>query len=53
MIQVLLWSLFNDWYYYAREIFDNLRHLFLDAPDTIIKYDGNKNTVIKINKSDI
>ena len=42
-----------DGYYNVRDRFDNLRHVFLDSPDAIIKYDGDHNTVIKINQGDI
>ena len=41
-----------DGYYNVRERFDNLRHVFLDAADPMIKYDGDHNTVIKINEAD-
>lgn len=40
-------------YYNVRERFDNLRHVFLDSQDAIIKYDGDHNTVIKINEANI
>ena len=39
-------------YYNVRERFDNLRHVFLDAADPMIKYDGDHNTIIKINEAD-
>ena len=42
-----------DGYYNVRERFDNLRHVFLDSPDPIIKYDDDHNTIIKINEANI
>ena len=38
--------------YNVRDRFDNLRHVFLDAVDPMIKYDGDHNTIIKINEAD-
>ena len=40
-----------DGNYNVRERFDNLRHVFLDAADPMIKYDGDHNTIIKINEA--
>ena len=42
-----------DGYYNVRERFDNLRHVFLDSPDPVIKYDDDHNTIIKINEANI
>jgi len=42
-----------DGYYNIRERLDNLRHVFLDAADPMIKYDADHNTVIKINEANI
>ena len=40
-------------YYNVRERFDNLRHVFLDAADPVIKYDADNNTIIKINEQEV
>jgi hypothetical protein len=37
----------------VRERLDNLRHVFLDSPDPVIKYDDDHNTIIKINEANI
>ena len=42
-----------DGYYNIRERLDNLRHVFLDAADPMIKYDADHNTVIKVNEANI
>ena len=34
-------------YYNVRERFDNLRHVFLDAADPMIKYDGDNNKLMR------
>ena len=39
--------------YNVRDRFDNLRHVFLDSVNPIIRYDGDHNTVIKMNEADI
>ena len=40
-------------YYNVRERLDNLRHVYLDAYNPIIKYDADNNTVIKINEQEV
>jgi hypothetical protein len=39
-IQMTTFPFSYDGYYNVRERLDNLRHVILDAPDPIIKYDG-------------
>ena len=42
-----------DGYYNIRDRLDQLYFVMQDTPDSIIKYDNDNNTVIKINQSDI